>query len=85
MKVNSSSFQDGIEICNTCTRPVDNPYRYEYLNRYGKPEIRGCVASCHDKHVAHNTKPNWMAPRMVLPKWITEARSKMPMFERFAA
>lgn len=78
MKIKSSRMENGIEICNSCQRPSDSPYRYETF----KGETRGCVASCHDKHVAHNTNPNWMAPRMVLPKWITEARRAMPMFER---
>ncbi len=81
LKVQSSRTENGVEICNTCCRPADQPFRY----KTSKGETRGCVASCHDKHVAVNTKPNWMAPRMVLPTWITAARRGMPMFERMPA
>lgn len=79
-KVASSRMEDGKEICNTCCRPADAPFRYDTTKGQ-----RGCVASCHDKHVARNTKPNWMKPRMVLPVWITAARRAMPNFERAAA
>lgn len=77
-KVKSSRMENGVEICNTCCRPADQPYRY----KNSKGETRGCVASCHDKHVATNTRPNWREARMVLPRWITDARRAMPMFER---
>ncbi len=70
------SSTDG--ICNTCVRPADSPFRYK--TRSG--ETRGCIASCHDPYVAHNTRPNWMAARMVLPQWITRARRAIPHFER---
>ena len=78
MKVQSSRIENGQEICNTCIRPVDRPYRY----KDSQGNERGCVASCHDVHVRRNTKPNWMAPRYVLPKWITEARRNIANFER---
>lgn len=78
LKVQSSSVENGQEICNTCVRPVAAPYRYK--NAAGQQ--RGCIASCHDVHVRHNTKPNWMAARYVLPKWITECRNKIANFER---
>ena len=80
-KVKSSRIENGQEICNTCVRPVQTPYRYDVEGRHGK-EQRGCVASCHDVFVCRSTKPNWMSPRYVLPKWITEARRKMVNFER---
>ena len=80
MKIQSSRIENGQEICNTCGRPADKPYRYDYNGHQ-----RGCIASCHDKHIRRNTKPNWMAPRYVLPKWVTEARHAIKNFERFAA
>lgn len=76
-KVASSRIENGREVCNTCGHDASNPYRY----RTERGE-RGCIASCHDVHVRHNTKPNWMAPRYLLPKWITEARRKIMNFER---
>lgn len=69
----SSRIENGQEICNTCVRPVENPFRY----RTHDGLERGCVAECHDVYVRHNTKPNWMAPRYVLPKWITECRAAL--------
>ncbi len=81
VKASTPMWVEGVlvEICNTCSNPVNKPYRYkDHKNRE-----RGCVSSCHDKYVARNTKPNWMSPRMVLPDWITKARRGMPMFERF--
>lgn len=72
MKVQASRIENGIEICNTCVRPASQPYRYAW-----KDGERGCVSECHDVHVRRNTKPNWMAPRYVLPKWITECRKAM--------
>jgi len=80
-KIKSSRTEDEVEICNTCCRPAADPFRYQN----SKGETRGCVASCHDAHVARNTKPNWMNPRMVLPTWITAARRAMPNFERMTA
>lgn len=64
-----SRVENGVEVCNTCVHPADSPYRYETA----KGE-RGCISKCHDVHVRHNTKPNWMSPRYVMPKWILEAR-----------
>jgi hypothetical protein len=78
LKVASSRIEDGREICNTCIRPVETPYRY----RTPSGETRGCIASCHDRHVRRNTKPDWIKARYVLPKWITEARNKVVNFER---
>jgi hypothetical protein len=77
MKVKASRIENGIEICNTCVLPADTPYRYTYINQFGKPETRGCVSECHDVHVRTNTKPNWMAPRYAMPKWITDCRRAM--------
>ena len=78
IRVKSSRIENGVEFCNTCCRQAATPFRYK--DSWGRE--RGCVASCHDAHVARTTKPKWMAPRMVLPKWITDARRAMPMFER---
>jgi hypothetical protein len=69
MKIQASRIEDGIEICNTCVRPADKPYRYQHNG-----EERGCVAPCHDVHVRRNTNPGWAKPRYVLPKWITACR-----------
>jgi hypothetical protein len=78
-KVKSSRIEDGQEICNTCVRLVDKPYRYKTPSG----ETRGCVASCHDVHVRRNANPAWMSrKRYVLPKWITEARRNIANFER---
>lgn len=78
IKCKSSRMQDGEEICNTCVQPADKPYRY----KTDKGE-RGCIATCHDKHIRVNANPNWVTrTRYILPKWITEARSKIPNFER---
>lgn len=76
MKIQASRIEDGIEICNTCSCPVSKPYRYAW-----KGEQRGCVSQCHDVHVRINTKPNWMPPRYVLPKWITAARKSIREFQ----
>jgi hypothetical protein len=69
MTPNASRIEDGIEICNTCVRPIDKPYCYAHNGG-----VAGCVSRCHDEHVRKNTKPGWMAPRYVLPAWILEAR-----------
>ena len=69
MKIQASRIESGIEICNICVRPTDKPYRYQT----DKGE-RGCVSECHDVHVHRNTKPNWMAARYVMPKWILDCR-----------
>ena len=80
MKVQSSRIENGIEICNTCVRPVDKPYRYKT-----EDGERGCVASCHDVHIRRNTNPNWMnKTHYVLPKWITTARKAITKFERIS-
>ena len=70
MRIQSSHTENEIEICNTCCREVSKPYRYTLNNG----QTRGCIASCHDKHIAHNTKPSWMKPRMVKPTWILEVQ-----------
>jgi hypothetical protein len=78
IKVASSRIENGQEICNTCVCPVNAPYRYQTVNGQ-----RGCIASCHDVHIRRNANPGWMSKtRYVLPKWITEARSKIVNFER---
>ena len=80
-KVASSRIENGIEICNTCVRPVGSPYRYQTANGQ-----RGCIASCHDINVRYSTDANWVTKkRYRLPKWITEARGKIVNFERFVA
>jgi len=71
MRIKSSRIENEQEICNTCIRPVSDPFRYKTHDGL----VRGCVAECHDIHVRTNTKPSWMAPRYVLPKWITAART----------
>ena len=65
-------MEDGVEVCNACVRPASSPYRYSTAQ--GE---RGCVARCHDAHIRRNTKPGWMSPRYVLPKWVTEARRQI--------
>jgi len=71
MTIKSSRIENGQEICNTCVRPVAEPYRYKNSN--GKQ--RGCAATCHDIYVRHNTNPNWVErTHYVLPKWITNCR-----------
>lgn len=75
MKSKASRIEHGIEICNTCVRPVDKPYRYTIIDVRGHRQECGCVSECHDVHVRQNTKPNWMAARYMLPKWVTEARA----------
>jgi hypothetical protein len=82
VKVKSSRIENGQEICNTCIRPVNEPFRYKDSNN----EIRGCVASCHDVHIRRNTNPTWVnKTHYVLPKWVTEARRNIKNFERFEA
>jgi len=76
----ASRIENGVEICNTCVRPVDQPFRYK--DSQGRE--RGCVSKCHDVHVRHNTKPNWMAPRYVMPKWITDCRRTIQQIEQVA-
>jgi hypothetical protein len=78
-KVASSRIENGQELCNTCVRPVSNPYRY----RTDKG-TRGCIASCHDQFVQYSTDADWVSnKRYRLPKWIAEARRAIgPMFER---
>lgn len=79
-KVQSSRIENGQEICNTCVRPTNSPFRY----KTEKGEERGCIASCHDVHIRHNTNPNWVGKtHYVLPKWITAARHAIKNFERF--
>ena len=75
MRVKASRIENGVEICNTCIRPVESPFRYKTWD--GK--TRGCVSECHDVHIRQNTKPNWMKPRYVLPKWVTECRSALKL------
>ena len=71
-------MENGIEICNTCVRPIDKPYRYNTND--GK---RGCIASCHDTHVRYSKDADWVTrKRYRLPKWITAARNKIVNFER---
>lgn len=82
-KVASSRIENETEICNTCVRPANSPYRYTRTNAYGKPKTRGCIASCHDVHVRYSTDASWVAKkRYRLPKWITDARNAMLLFER---
>lgn len=82
-KVQSSRVENGVEVCNTCVRPADKPYRYTYTDSYGKPITQGCIASCHDKHVRYSNDADWVSKkRYRLPKWITEARAKISNFER---
>jgi hypothetical protein len=77
-KVASSRIENGQEVCNTCVRPADNPYRYRTADG-----ARGCIASCHDVHVRYSTDAGWVTKkRYRLPKWITEARRKIENFER---
>ena len=85
MRVKSSRIENGQETCNTCGRPADSPYRYQYTDAHEKRVERGCIASCHDVHVRVNTKPNWMAPRHVMPRWILAARKAIKNFEQFEA
>lgn len=81
IKIASSRIEGGIEICNTCCRPADAPFRY----RREDGSERGCIASCHDKHIAKNAHPVWRAPLMRLPSWITHTRRQMLNFERMTA
>ena len=72
-------MENGIEICNTCVRPIDKPYRYNTND--GE---RGCIASCHDTHVRYSKDADWVTnKRYRLPKWITVARNKIVNFERW--
>jgi len=82
IKVQSSRVENEQEICNTCVRPVNLPYRYKASDG----STRGCVASCHDVHVRYSTDADWVTKkRYRLPKWIIEARRAIgPMFERVA-
>jgi len=70
LQIKSSRIENGLEICNICGREASKPFRYQ--NNMG--QTRGCISQCHDTHIRVNTKPNWMAPRYVLPRWVTEAR-----------
>jgi hypothetical protein len=82
IKVKSSRMENGQEICNTCVRPIGEPFRYTDH----KGQIRGCIASCHDVHIRRNTNPDWVGKtHYVLPKWITDARRSIVNFERFEA
>jgi hypothetical protein len=68
---NASRIENGKEICNTCIRPVNQPFRY----KYSQGRERGCVSTCHDLYIRRNVNPSWMSrTRYTLPKWVTEAR-----------
>ncbi len=51
MKIKASRIENGVEICNTCVKPVNQPFRSSVRDGLYYKVDAGCVSKAHNGHI----------------------------------